>query len=194
MNPLLENLLGSSQSGLAQQLAKREGLDESQSRNLLESLTPLVLGGLKKKQEEGEDVEAFATQLGGHDDGLDDDESDGYDFFSNVKSATPSHLFGGDQEERAVQMVSQKTGLASGVVKKLLPILIPIILSKLMKNGRRDGATPDRRSGMGAILDRDGDGQIIDDLAGMVMGGQMGSQQGGGGLLSRILGMLFRRG
>ncbi len=134
----------------------------------------------KKKQEEGEDVEAFATQLGGHDDGLDDDESDGYDFFSNVKSATPSHLFGGDQEERAVQMVSRKTGLASGVVKKLLPILIPIILSKLMKNGRRDGATPDRRSGMGAILDRDGDGQIIDDLAGMVMGGQMGSQQGGG--------------
>lgn len=41
------------------------------------------------------------------------------------------------------------------------------------------------------ILDADGDGSIVDDVAGMVLGNASGSQQKSGGLLGGLLGGVF---
>ncbi|MEZ4765259.1 MAG: hypothetical protein R3C26_19375 [Calditrichia bacterium] len=47
-------------------------------------------------------------------------------------------------------------------------------------------------SGIGALLDQNGDGSILDDVAGFLMKGLSGGgSQGAGGLLGGLLGGLF---
>ncbi|MBK1835089.1 DUF937 domain-containing protein [Roseibacillus ishigakijimensis] len=169
---------------VAKELGQREGMSEDQSKSLLEGLAPVVLGGLKRRQEQGVDVESLARQLGAREEGVDQPGS----FFDGPAEADLKEMGGLDQakQEQAAQALAQKAGIGVDLAKKVLPVLIPVVLSYLMRKGSQDGATPDRRSGMSAILDRDGDGKIIDDLAGMVLAGHAGGR-GKGGLLAMIL-------
>lgn len=47
--------------------------------------------------------------------------------------------------------------------------------------------------GIGSLLDQDGDGSILDDVAGFLMKGLLGggSSKGGGSVMGSILGGLF---
>ena len=49
---------------VAEQHNKREGLNAAQSKGLLEGLAPVILGGLKRKKEEGFDLEDLMSALG----------------------------------------------------------------------------------------------------------------------------------
>lgn len=91
----------------------------------------------------------------------------------------------GDRQDAAAQAVSQRSGLDMGSVLKLLPILAPILMQVLgkVKNTNGLGAGDlagvlggaaqqhSQQSGIGGmlsgILDRDGDGSVMDDLLGM---------------------------
>lgn len=72
-------------------------------------------------------------------------------------------------------------------------MLAPLIIGMLMKKGgtAASGGTPGGGNGglggLGSILDRDGDGHILDDLGGMLAGGA-----GKAGCLSAILGGFFK--
>lgn len=100
----------------------------------------------------------------------------------------------GDRQETAAQAVSQRSGLDMGSVMKLLPILAPILMQVLgkVKNtnglgagdlaGVLGGAAQQhaQQSGIGGmlsgILDRDGDGSVMDDLLGMAGKAMMGGR------------------
>jgi len=72
-------------------------------------------------------------------------------------------------------------------IMKMIPALAPVILGALSR--RRD--TGGGISGIGSLLDADGDGSIIDDVAGFLLKG--GASKGKGkGLLGSILGGMFR--
>ena len=99
------------------------------------------------------------------------------------------HIFGGRQPA-VEEGVARASGLDRGQVMRLLMMLAPIVMSALARQRRQQGAAaaplPDllgsaaqdaRRQApgglMGAlsgILDRDGDGNPLDDLAGGLMG------------------------
>ena len=100
------------------------------------------------------------------------------------------HILGGRQEA-AAQAVSQQSGLSMVSVMKLLPILAPIVMQVLGKMRAENnlgaaqlpqvlgGAAQQsaQHSGMSGILssvlDRDGDGSMMDDILGMAMKGMM---------------------
>ena len=99
---------------------------------------------------------------------------------------------------QAAGLLDDKLGLSKGMGMKLIPILAPIILGALKK---RANAAPAGGGGgsiggglLTKILDRDGDGNILDDVAGMVFGGGGGGRSGGGGgFLAKLLALFFGR-
>ncbi len=97
----------------------------------------------------------------------------------------------GDRQEAAANAVSQQSGLSAGAIMKLLPILAPIVMQVLGKMRAQNnigaaelpqvlgGAAHQsaQQSGMSgllsSVLDRNGDGSMMDDILGMAMKGMM---------------------
>ena len=70
---------------------------------------------------------------------------------------------------------------------KLIPMLAPVILGALTK--KRD--TGAGSGGIGALLDQDGDGSVLDDVAGFLINSMgKGSRRRGGGLGGALGGIL----
>jgi len=117
------------------------------------------------------------------------------------------HVLGGSQNN-AVHALSQKSGLDTNSVMQILQVAAPILLGylgkqKQQKNVNSESGIGDLLGGlMGggkkqtqqqsmieSLLDGNNDGSVIDDIAGMVLGG--GNQKKGG--LGGLLGGLFGR-
>lgn len=114
------------------------------------------------------------------------------------------HVLGGNQSnvERAL---SSKSGMDAGSVAQILKVAAPILMGVLGKQKRRQavhntsdlggllggmmkGTKEQEQSFLESILDADGDGSIIDDVAGMVLGGGQKKKSGLGGLLGGLFG------
>ena len=179
------------------QLQSKYNLNPDQARGALEAVGPLVLGGLKRQQEEGgeERLGALLDQHGNAD-ALDD--LSGYFDSQNDDDLDPA-LGGilGDKGSEAGQVMEQQLGLSAGMGAKLIPMLAPLIMGMLMKKGGGGGRSGGSGGGgggvgmIGGLLDKDGDGNILDDLGGMLFkGGGLGSVVGGAAK-SGCLGMLL---
>lgn len=115
------------------------------------------------------------------------------------------HVLGGSKDT-AVHALSQKSGLDSSSVMQILQVAAPILLGYLGKQKQQQNVNSN--SGIGdllgglmgggsgqsqqqsmieSLLDGNNDGSVIDDIAGMVLGG--GSQKKGS--LGNILGGFF---
>ena len=110
----------------------------------------------------------------------------------------------GNRQQGVEKIISEKSGLDAGSVGNILKVVAPILMGILGKQARQSNvSTPNDLSGLlggllsgnsaqqeqsflEKILDADGDGSVIDDVAGMVLGG---SKKKGG--LSGLLGGLF---
>ena len=115
--------------------------------------------------------------------------------FSSKKSDTSvdARLGGllGESGVQATSMLANKFKLDPSIAMKLIPMLAPIILGALSNKRDAGGAGS---SGIAALLDQDGDGSILDDVAGFFMGGSSGSSTSStGNILGNILGGLFRK-
>jgi hypothetical protein len=99
------------------------------------------------------------------------------------------HVLGGRQGSVETNL-GRATGLNASTMSQLLMLLAPLVLGALGRRQRQQGldpgglsdllggesrraaeANPQARRGLGALLDQDGDGQIIDDLIGGLLGG-----------------------
>jgi hypothetical protein len=113
------------------------------------------------------------------------------------------HVLGGSQNN-VVAALANKSGMDTDGVMKVLTVLAPIALGYLGKEknkknissesgigellggllGGGDQEASKQQSLIESILDGDNDGSVIDDIAGMVLGGK----KGGGGLLGGLFG------
>jgi len=75
------------------------------------------------------------------------------------------------------------------VIMKMIPALAPLFLGALTK--KRDTSNSGI-GGVGSLLDADGDGSIIDDVAGFILKGGGGSTRNKG-ILGSLLGGILRR-
>ena len=84
-------------------------------------------------------------------------------------------LFGSKETSREVaKEASKKSGLDVGILKKLLPIAASLLLGYFAKKGREGkGGHGDI---LGGLLDKDGDGSILDDIVGGALGGLLGGK------------------
>ena len=111
----------------------------------------------------------------------------------------------GNSRPNVENALSQKSGMDAGSVAQILKVAAPILMGVLGKQTRQSNVSdssglgsllggmmgsqsaPQDQSFIESLLDADGDGSIIDDVAGMVLGGS--KKKGGlGGLLGGLFG------
>jgi hypothetical protein len=114
------------------------------------------------------------------------------------------HVLGGKQQQVASSL-GAKTGMDANSVAQILKVAAPILLGVLGSQAKKQqvnnagglesllgsmlggSSNKNEQSFLESILDADGDGSVIDDVAGMVLGGSQ--KKGGlGGLLGGFFG------
>ncbi|OAD40895.1 DUF937 domain-containing protein [Polaribacter atrinae] len=116
-----------------------------------------------------------------------------------------SHILGSKQQG-VQQVIGQKSGLDADAVANILKVAAPLLMGVLGKQSKENNVTDS--SGLGGllggmlggndaaneqsflekILDADGDGSVVDDVAGMFLGGDKKESGGIGSLLGGLFG------
>jgi hypothetical protein len=194
MPNFLEDLMGAVGPEVTQNLSSTLGLDPNTASQILPQVAPMILGGLKRQMEQrggAPRVDHILNKYGSADvlgdiGGL---------FGRHTQNPNPDPRLGGLLGESGVQaanLLSKNFNLDTKTAMRIIPMLAPIILGFLTK--QRD--TGGRGSqGIAALIDQNGDGNILDDVAGFLMrgvGGAQSPQQQGGGLLGGLLGAVMK--
>ena len=154
-----------------------------------------LLGALNNSKHDG----SILDNLGGFfDGGVDADVlSDGGNILNHVLGA---------KQQNVENALGAKSGMDAGSISQILKIAAPLLLSHLGKQSRQnnvsnsndvgsllgglmsDNSNQQEQSFLESMLDSDGDGSIIDDVAGMMLDGNKKSKSGLGGLLGGLFG------
>ncbi|MEP1142110.1 MAG: DUF937 domain-containing protein [Henriciella sp.] len=171
MAGLLDLLAGAQAQPAKQQLGQQFGLSEDMTQQAMAALIPALAAGLKSNAGKSGGVEALlgALNKGSHSRYLDEPSLLGQSAARDEGNGILGHLLGSKEVSRSVaSRASEKTGLDSGILKQMLPIVATMVMGSLSKKSEQ----PD----------------TVSQLAGLLGGGQ--AQQGGGlgGLLGGLLG------
>jgi hypothetical protein len=183
------------------QMSRQLGISEDQTREALPAALAALTGGLAQNASQPEGAQQLAHALNqDHDGGL-LDSLDG--FLGGMGSggggglgagaAILGHVFG-QRQQKVEGNLGRATGLNPQTVARLLALLAPIVMAYLGRQQRqkqldpggladvlgqqrqRIEQVPQARTGLGALLDLDGDGQVMDDLANLA-GGLFGNKR-----------------
>lgn len=191
MATFIDEFMNSYGPEVTQHMSSTYGLDQGTVQKLIPQLAPLILGGLKRqKDDRGGDarVDHILNKYG--------DQS----VLGNIKDLISSKandpaadanlggLLGSAGGVQAAQVLGKSLNIDAGTIMKMIPALAPLILGALSK--KRDTGESGI-GGIGSLLDADGDGSIIDDVAGFILKGRSGKAARGKGVLGSILGGLF---
>jgi len=193
MPNFIEELLGAVGPEVTKNLSATLGLDKNTASQILPQVAPMILGGLKRQMEQrggAPRVDHILNKYGNA--GVLDDIGGLFGMHAQNQNADP-RLGGllGDSGVNAAGLLSQQFNLDKNTAMKIIPMLAPIILGFLTQ--RRDAGSTGSQ-GIAALIDQDGDGNILDDVAGFFMrglGGAPGSQQGSGDVLGGLLGAVL---
>ena len=188
----MPNFLEEFMSSMGPEVSKKMGsalnIDQNIIQQIIPQVAPMILGGLKNQKDNfgGEQrVDHILNKYGSADVLQNLDQ-----LFSNKLNdpkADPK-LGGllGDAGTQATNLISKNFNLDSNTVMKLIPMLAPVILGFLSNKRDTQGAGS---SGIAALLDQNGDGSILDDVAGFLLNQATGQKSGN--LLTNLLGGLF---
>jgi len=209
----MEGLLDLLNSPIGKQVisgvAGQTGQAENKTADVLSMAMPLLLGAMKKNVASPEGAQGLMNALSSKHDGSILDDLGGL-FSGGVDQSVMEdgagilgHVFGGKQAN-VENALSQRSGVDTGSIANILKIAAPIVMGILAKQtsenkvsdasgmnnllGNMLGGQPEQnQSLLTTLLDSDGDGSILDDVAGMVMGGSK-KKSGMGGLLGGLFG------
>ena len=190
-------------------VAGQTGQPENKTADVLSMAMPLLLGAMKKNVSSPQGAEGLMSALSSKHDGSILDILGGLfgggvdESVMNDGAGILGHVFGNKQPQ-VENALSQKSGLDAGSVANILKIAAPIVMGFLGRqkaqsnvsdaNGMNSllgsmlgGQPQQNQSLITTLLDADGDGSILDDVAGMVMGGAK-KKSGLGGLLGGLFG------
>lgn len=190
-------------------VAGQTGQAENKTADVLSMAMPLLLGAMKKNVATPEGAQGLMNALSSKHNGSILDDLGGL-FSGGVDQSVMDdgagilgHVFGGKQAN-VENALSQRSGMDAGSIANILKIAAPLVMGILAKQTAENkvsdasgmntllssmlGGQPEQnQSLLTTLLDADGDGSILDDVAGMVMGDS--KQKGGiGGLLGGLFG------
>ena len=209
MAGILDLLNGPMGQTLIQGASKQFGLGEGSTQKAMSAAMPLILGAMKNNASTPEGASGLLGALmGKHDGGILDnlgsilggDKVD--DDVLKDGEGILGHVFGGKQENVAAA-VSKTSGIDMGAAMNILKVAGPFLMGAIGKQARTQGVQDqngigdllggllggghqEQQSLVNRLLDADGDGSIIDDVAGMLLGG--GKKGGLGSLLGGLFG------
>lgn len=188
MPGFLDEFMKSYGPEVSKQLAGQLGIKNNVAQQIIPQVVPMILGGLKRQMEQQGGAPRVDHILNKYGSPSVLDNISGL-LTQKAKDSNPDPKLGGllgDSGIQATQLLSEKFGLNLSTAMKIIPMLTPLILGALTKKRDTGGAGS---SGITALLDRDGDGSILDDVAGMLFQGLAGGgAKGAGGLLGGLLG------
>lgn len=193
-------------------VANQTGQPESKTADVLSMAMPLLMGAMKKNASTPGGAQGLMDALSSKHDGSILDDLGGL-FGGGVDQSVVNDGAGilghvlGTKQPQVENALSSKSGLDAGTVSQILKIAAPILLGYLGKQTRQQNvSSPDGLNGllgglMGGnkaaakqqslietFLDSDGDGSVIDDLAGMVLNSGSTKKRGLGGMLGGLFG------
>ena len=192
------------------QLARRLGTDEATARQAASMALPALLGGMQANAADPQGAASLQSAIGQHDDDLFGERVDLERVDTRDGEKISSHIFGSNEDQVVHALGGAGGGIGGDLIKKLLPMLAPIVLSYLAKQLQGGGlggagrsadagpSLPTQTSGGGAA----GAPGSLQDMLGQVLGGAAGGAATGGaaagqgsqdplGGLGDILGGLF---
>ncbi len=201
MSGLMEMLNSDLGKQLISNVSEKTGITTSQASNVVTNGLPAIMSAMQNNIS-GEGASGLLSALtSGQHDGSILDNLEGFlkggDFTDGSKIL--GHVLGGKQDNM-VQGLSSKTGVNSGIIAKILPMLAPIVMGYLGKQTKNKGVsnTSDLSGMLGgllegiggnsmltSILDQNGDGKLD---ASDAMAAFSGKKKGG---LAGMLGGLF---
>jgi hypothetical protein len=172
-------------------LSTNLGLKPRAAQQVVPEIIPMILGGLKRQMQTQGGPARLDHILNkyGSPDVL---GRIGEEMSARARQANPDPRLGGllgESGVQATQVIGQKFGIDPKKLMSLIPMLAPLILGALSQKKSQGGTGLD---GLAGMIDRDGDGDILDDIGGFLTKG-LGSGSGGGGILGGLLGSLFGR-
>jgi len=212
MSGILDLLNGPMGKMLIDGAGKQLGMGEAKAGSAMQSALPLILGAMKNNAASTDGAAGLLKALGNdnHSGGMLDNLGSilgGGGIDEDVMqdgAGILGHVFGG-KEENVAHAVSKSSGVDLGQAMNILKVAAPFIMGYLGKEKRSQGISDQNGIGdllggmlggeskqsqglVNQLLDADGDGSIIDDVAGMLLSGG-GKKKGGlGGLLGGLLG------
>lgn len=191
---ILDLLQGQLSDGLVDQLSQSIGADKQQTNAAASGILSTLMGAIAKNASTPQGAEALNNALERDHDGSILDNLSG--FLGGNATANNSkmlngagilkHVLGGKQSG-AIDMISKMSGLDGGKTGNLMTTLAPLVLGMMGRQKREQGLDTSGLAGMlsnavqgaqekrpemgliGKFLDKDGDGNIMDDVAGMGM-------------------------
>lgn len=188
--------------------------DQNKTSSVLTMALPILMKAMERNASTPEGAQGLMGALSSKHDGSILDNLSGLfgggvdDSVKTDGSKILGHILGGKQQG-VEQVIGQKAGLDAGSVGNILKVAAPILMGVLGKQAKQNnvssqndlggllggllggasnsGAVTKEQSFLEQMLDADGDGSVVDDVAGMVLGGA--KKKGGlGGLLGGLFG------
>ena len=175
---LLDMIMSAQGGGAAQQAGAQLGLNQQQSQSAIAALLPAISSALKQNTAKPQGLAGLlgALQNGNHSQYLDNAASLKSETAMTDGNAILGHLFGSKDVSRAVAgHAAKQTGLDTGILKKMLPMVAAMAMGSLSKQTRQ----PSMAQGLAglAINQMMGGGQKASGLGGLLSGLLGGGQQ-----------------
>jgi len=190
------------------------GTDQNKTSSVLTMALPVLMKAMERNASTPEGAQGLMGALSGKHDGSILDNLGGLfgggvnDEVTNDGAKILGHVLG-NKQQGVEKVIGEKSGLDIGSVANILKVAAPILMGVLGKQAKQNnvssqsdlggllggllggagnsGPVTKEQTFLEKVLDSDGDGSIIDDVAGMVLGG--GKSKGGlGGLLGGLFG------
>ena len=186
------------------------GTDENRTGSVLTMALPVLMKAMERNASSPEGAQGLLGAIMDKHDGSILDNLGGL-FNGGVDESVKTdgdkilgHVLGA-KKQGVEQIIGQKAGLDAGSVDNILKVAAPILMGVLGKQARQNNVSStndlggllggllggseakEEQSFLEKILDADGDGSVVDDVASMVLGGA--KKKGGlGGLLGGLFG------
>lgn len=181
-------------------MSKNAGVSDSETRSVLSSALPALLGGALNQSNDSSTASSFLGALTQHSAANTDDLSS---FMDNVDTEDGekiiSHLFGKDSAA-IISQIAKDSGVKASDVKKVLASAAPLLMSLLGKetaSQQQNNSSLGFADILGSMLGSSNNGNnasasLMTGLLGSLVGGQSSSQSNNAssGLLNGLLGLL----
>ena len=215
----MEGILDLLGSDLGKQIisgvAGSTGQDSGKTGSVLTMALPVLMKAMERNASTPQGAEGIMGALKKHDGGILDNLGGlfGGGVDESVKqdgAGILGHILG-NKQQGVEKVIGEKAGMDMGGVANILKVAAPIlmgvlgkqasqqkvqqpsdisgVLGGLLGGASQSGPVTKEQTFLEKMLDSDGDGSVIDDVAGMVLGGSSNQKSGGlGGLLGGLFG------
>jgi len=182
-NDLISQLFQQFGPSVVSQLAGNMGANEQQTQSAIGTALPILLNALTQNTQSTEGANSLLNALNKDHDGSLLDNVLG--FLNNSSSGNGAGIINhilGPQQENIASQIGEKSGIGTGNAMQLIQTLAPIVMAFLGKQNQQNGGNsvlsllnmftnlqtqqkPQSTDFISSLLDGNGDGSVIDDIA-----------------------------